>query len=374
MASGAVLICMLCACSSDKDAAESAEGASDASATAAPSPASEAAGATVRDELSVWMETAPVRPSAVAYNHAFVLPPAAAVIDPDAAIERYANECPQGATSEACHDLKLVVESAFLESFVEVRRTDEPLDPEWIRIAAAAENGQLACLGIGELIFLPGRTAEDEALILSSLDHPAPSVRAVVLGNASKIPGIEGLFKRSSGFGRNAAPACVDGTVDYVPGPKWAGNYPGARYRPFASSMARRWFTTSDPVEKVIAYFAARGKPARTREELAADAAAKFTEESARISPDDPNGAEKLMELMQNMGGGQDWSASFRDLQDTGPIKYIRLSPAQAIAVFHDEVLKATSIVAPRPAPKVDLTPDMDKEMRMAKMRSILGY
>jgi hypothetical protein len=79
---------------------------------------------------------------------------------------------------------------------------------------------------------------------------------------------------------------------------------------------------------------------------------------------------------MQHLTGltQTDWSAAFRDVQGAGEIRYVMLAERQAIAVFSDEVLNATSIVAPRPAAAPDLTPDMAKLELADLSRRVFRY
>ena len=194
--------------------------------------------------------------------------------------------------------------------------------------------------------------------------------------NAGKIPALGESLKRTGGFNYGSlSGVCIDDARDPVPGTKWAGGYPGAQFRTFASNDSRRWFTTPDPVEKVIAWFAARGKPARTAQQLTEDDQARFMEEMTRLSenPEQDNTA-RMMQLMAGQGSQGHWSGPFRNLEATGEIKYVMIGDNQAIAIFRDDALKATSIVATQPPAPVDLTPDLEAAREEAEMRSIFGY
>lgn len=297
--------------------------------------------------------------------------------DPDAVIDRYQRECSSGAKSPKCHALRLDVEAIFLESLLAVRSTNNAaVDPRWYRLAAASETAQLACIGVNELIWDPKRTAEDEALIVRALDNPYRAVRGAVWFSASKIPALGESLKRSGGFNYGSlSGVCVDDARDPVPGTKWAGGYPGAQFRTFASNHSRRWFTTQDPVEKVIAWFATRGKPARTGQQMTEDDQARMIDEMTKLSenPEQDNTA-RIMQLMAGQGSQSQWSASFHDLEGTGEIKYVMIGANQAIAIFRDDLLKATSIVAPRPAEPINLTPDLEAAREEAEVQSIFGY
>ena len=46
-----------------------------------------------------------------------------------------------------------------------------------------------------------------------------------------------------------------------------------------------------------------------------------------------------------------DWTAPFDSIERAGEVRYVMITPKQAVAVFRDDALNATSIVAPRPPP-----------------------
>jgi hypothetical protein len=359
---------LVAACGSDKE--PTANNGQPAVATAPVSSSAPAgAASSAADGVSNWIESdaAPATPVAATHER---------LADPDAVIDRYQREC-SGTKSPQCHALRMDVEAIFLASILAVRSSNSAIvDPSWYRLAAASQTAQLACIGLNELIYDPQRTAQDEALIVRALESPYHSVRAAVLNNTNKIPALAEVWKRSDRYNyRSLSGLCVDDGRDPVHGAKWAGNYPGAQYRVFASSDARRWFTTPDPVEKVVAWFAAQGKPARTAQQLTEDAQAQFLEEMAKLSenPEQDNTA-KMMQLMAGQGSGAQWGQSFSNLEGIGEIRYVMIGDTQAVAIFQDDVLKATSIVAPRPAELLDLTPDLEAAQEEAETRSILGY
>jgi hypothetical protein len=215
-------------------------------------------------------------------------------------------------------------------------------------------------------------------LIARALDSPYRGVRGAVLTHASMVPaGLAREMQRNSGAidYRSLSGVCVDSARDAVPGTKWAGGYPGAQFRPFASDDSRRWFTTPDSPEKVISWFQARGQVARTAEQMMADGQAKLMEELNRLSlnPEQDN-TDKIMALMTSQGSEDQWSGPFRDMEGIGEIEYVMIGANQAIAIFSDDFLSATSIVATQPEEPMDLTPDIEALTEEQEMRSILGY
>jgi hypothetical protein len=317
-----------------------------------------------------WVESDSASAGAIATTRA-------RLADPDAVIERYKSECSSGGKSPECRALRMDVEAIFLESLLTVRSGNSAtVDPRWYRLAAASETAQLACIGVNELIWDPKRTAQDEALIMRAIDSPYPAVRAAVFFSSGKLPALGESWKRSGGFDyRSLSGVCVEDQRDLVPGAKWAGNYPGAQFRPFASNASRRWFTTPDDPEKVIAWFAARGKPAQTEQQMTEGAQAKLMEEMLRLSQNsDEDNTAQLMQLMAGQGSSGQWSAPFQNMEGIGEVRYVMIGARQAIAIFRDDVLKATSIVAPRPTEALDLTPDLDAAREEAEMRAIFRY
>jgi hypothetical protein len=362
------MLVLVTGCGSDKEPTGTAEQSAGATAPAGSNAqvGSTSAGA---DDVSTWFEpdSAAAAPAATTR---------ARLADPDAVIDRYQRDCSGAAQSPDCRALRLDVEAIFLESLLAVRATNETVDPRWYRLAAASATAQLACIGLNELIWDPRRSAQDEVLIMRALDSPYRAVRGAVWVNASRVPALGASLKRSGGFNYGTlSGVCVDDARDAVPGAKWAGGYPGAQFRAFASNDSRRWFTTADAPEKVIAWFAARGKPARTAQQMMEDEQARFLEEMNRLSenPEQDNTA-KMMELMTGQGSQAQWSAPFRDMEDIGEVKYVMIGANQAIAIFRDDALQATSIVATQPAERLDLTPDIEAATEEAEMRSIFGF
>jgi len=370
LVTGCVVVLLATSCGSDKEpAGANAALTSAASGPAAGSTAVVASGSSP-DDLSQWFEdeTSPATPAVLATQ---------ATADPDAVIERYKGECAGGAKSAECRALRWEVEAIFLESLVAVRTSSAQVDPRWYRLAAASENPQLACIGVTELVWDPKRTAQDDALIARALESPYHAVRGAVVLNSSRFQALNDVWSRNGGFNySDLTGVCMDSGRDLVPPPKWAGGYPGAQFRPFASNESRRWFTTPDPPEKVVAWFASRGKSVRTEQQMLADAQARYMQEMTELSSDpEVDNTQKMMEVMMNQASDAQWSAPFRNMEGIGEIKYAMIGSGQAIAIFRDDLFKATSIVATRPQPAMNLTAvDIEAEQKRAKMRAILGY
>lgn len=364
-----LLVLLATACGSDKESTENT--GAPASATSSPPASTSAAGAKSAagsDDVGSWVEieSSPAMPASATGER---------LADPAAVIARYKRECPKGTQTHECRALRLDVEAIFLMALVTVRATDEMADPRWYRLAAASETPQLACIGVVELIWDRKRTPQDDALIARALDSPYRAVRGAAVLNAKKVPELANPMKRIGGFDYSSLTGvCVDDVRDPVPSAKWSGDYPGAQFRPFASNESRRWFTTPDPPEKVFAWFEARGKKARTEAEIGADEQKRIMDEMTRLSsnPEEDN-TDKIMALMTGQGALRLSTELFRDMEGVDEVKYVMIGANQAIAIFKDYWLDATSIVATEPKEALDLTPDIEAVKEEMEMRRIFG-
>jgi hypothetical protein len=304
-----------------------------------------------------------------------VFPAVAMPSDPDAAIARYSSECPKGATNESCHTLRLQVEQILLHDLVGLRTANEDIDPQWYRVAAKAETPQLGCIGIRELVYAKQRTPEEDAIIVAAADSPARSARVAALTLQSQIPALKEMQPRMRYDSAYSSGTCVDDSRDSDPGLKWAGGYPNARYRYIASSASIRWFTTTDPLEKVIAYFNNSRRPARTEAEMADVERANYMQEATKLSgSQDPNAAAKILKLMQKQGRPAAWMQPFKGLQGIGEVRMVMIGENQGIAIFRDDIFHATSIVAVPPPEMPDYTPDLEKAKLDQLSRQVFKY
>jgi hypothetical protein len=321
------------------------------------------------------------------FDHSFRAPPPAARPDPDAVLERYQKDCADKADSPDCRSLRRDVEHVFLDDLIGLRNAGQPIDDDLLRAAATAETPQLACIGLRDRLRADKRTGADWALLAAALDSPwrAPRNAALIYArllppdSTEAVPTAMKMLEREGRYDyRGPTDICIDGWRDPLPNPGLAGHYPNARYRPFASDATRRWFTTADAPEKVFAYFAQAGLgPALTAEALKAAAQAKYLQAMTDMSQaPDAVDAQKLTERMMKlaMEQGIDWSSGFRDMPGTGEIRYVMVTPKQAVAVFRDDLLDATSIVAPRPPEEPNAAFDMELAKRDALARSVFGF
>ena len=269
------------------------------------------------------------------------------ITDPDAVIARFESQCPDGASTPACDRLRAQVEEVFFHDLMELRGAGEPIDREWYRVAARAQLPWLACLGVFALASSYEGKPEDDAVFVAAVESPARSVRQAALG--AQVPALADLRERVASSNAERSPAmCLDGTVDKDPGIKWAGGYPGTKFRYFASNASQRWFTTSDPVDKVLAYFAKTGHPAMTEQELGLSMQQEFLKESQKIAENAKPGEEDKMNQQVTELAMKLAFASIGHLQGAGEVRYVMIGKHQAIGIFKDDLLRATSIVAMR--------------------------
>jgi len=346
-AAAAFLVLALAAgCGSESDSGKSGQTAQPkaASGAAAPGAGPDAAKAQAGPAAS-----AAVLPAEPAIDPAEIARVAA--LDPDEAIGRYRQECNARDNSPRCRALRRRVEYLFLDALVSLRAAGEVLDPRLYRVAARAENPRLAIVGLRGLILESEATsAEDQQVILAALDSPYAGVRRTVLTLAAGKPFVSSVLPRAAAeTDRSSSLDFLDESRSREPDPAMAGSYPGARYRYFASNATRHWFTTPDPPEKVIAFLTRDGKQALTADAFKAKTAADFQQAymNAAMSGDE----KKIAQAMQQMAAsaGVDWTSALQNVSGAGEIRYIALAPDHVIAVFADEILRATSIVAPMP-------------------------
>ena len=269
--------------------------------------------------------------------------------DPDAAMIRYETECAAGATSDTCNALRSQTEHVLLDSILGLRDAEQEIDREWYRVAARATTPELACLGVYQLAYvIKDRTPEDDAALLAAIENPAPSVRSIALG--AQAQAITTLVPRAAVDRRSFSGMCIDANVDPEYGAKWAGGYPTAKFRFFASSAERRWFTTADPVDKVLAFFASAGKPGMTKSELNTAAQQQMIAEVTRLSQTTKPGDEQKMAAEMQALGAKYEVREFKGVENADQIRYVKIAPNIQLAVFKDDILGGASLVAMRPA------------------------
>jgi hypothetical protein len=344
----ALALALLAGCGSDSDE-NASEDASPSATESAQAGARSARTAPAADDL--WAPIAPPEAPLPARDPR-------APLDPDATLARYASECADDASRSECRALRRDLELVFFADLLGLRRGGQPLERALVRAAARAELPQLACFGLRELLMGSELTQDDAALIRSALDSPWRAPREVVrtfgYRATNPVPGLADLFERDANAQRTGSPElCLDGGRDAEPNPALVGNYPGAQHRPFASSEDLRWFTTPDPPERVLAQFAKRGMRASTAEELKAEQQARYLAEITQLTsgeptPDSPDTTRQMMEMI--FEASRDWGRPFAQLERIGEIRFVTLAPQHVVAVFRDDALGATALVASRPA------------------------
>jgi hypothetical protein len=343
----AALLCVvaLCACGSKKKkpAGESARGS--ASTGSAAETSTPVVGQMPAAADLVWNEVSPPPKSPVARHGFYAPPPSPPPADPDAVIARYKAECPKGTASDTCKDLELQVERILLDDIVGLRSAQVPVDRQWYLVAARAHTPQLACLGVHALAVLEKRSPEEDAAVLAAFDHPAPSVRWQAY--SAGLPATAAMGNRAVPYDRSMIGTCLDGHVDREYGIKWAGGYPNAKYRFFASTPTQRWFTTTDSLEKVTAFFTKQGHPPLTESDAQAQSQQKLVAEITKITQtmkeDEVDKANAQVVALSSK-----YSVPLLHVAQA-EIRYVMLTSNIDIAIFKDDVMNATSIVALAP-------------------------
>jgi hypothetical protein len=350
--------------------------------------AKDSATASAENLWATYNAAAVSTPSAtLPFDHSFTAPPPTVRPDPDAVLERYEKDCAKEADSPDCRSLRRDVERVFLDDVIGLRDAGQPIDADLLRAAASAETPQLACIGLRERLRANKRSAADWALLAAALDSPWRAPRTAALNyarsvspdTAQPVPTAMKMLQREGKKNyRGFTDTCLDGWRDPLPNPGLAGHYPNARYRPFASDTTRRWFTTPDSPEKVFAYLAKAGAgPALNAAQLKAAGTAKYMEAMTKMGQaTHADDTQKMTERMMKLAiqAGTDWSQEFTNMPGTGEIRYVMIAPNQAVAVFKDDFLDATSIVAPAPPVESNAVFDMELAKRDAFARSVFGF
>lgn len=292
----------------------------------------------------------------------------AAALTPDELVDRYSAKCNAGNHSQTCQALRRELELRYLDVLLKLRAAHRKLDPQLYRVAAQGEYPQLVVAGLRGLLLVPGTIADDDQkLIVDALNSPYVGVRSTVIQFGSNVPGVAERWPRIASDPDSGGFAFLDLSRDTAADPAVIGSYPDARYCYFASTDERPWFTTGDPPEKVIAFLTREGGEAFTADGLKTKMQQDASEAMMKAaSSGDQN---KIMEAM--LQSTIDWSRVLDDVNDTGEIRFIPKSGDRMIAVFADNLLHATSIVAVQAPPRRDM-PEVPPEV--AQSGDLLPY
>jgi hypothetical protein len=258
-----------------------------------------------------------------------------------------------GAATPECKRLQWRLEAALYgELRAIVGSSGERLPPDVLRAALAADTPQLKAFALQRM---PSPVPADLLpLVLAAIDSEYAMVREPalnLLGNTDPKyrKYADGVTRAGARNARRAAPVRPDAAA--LGGPV----YPGASYRPFASTDEAALFTSSDPQDKVIAFYAKPNRPAQTAAEVKAGMQKKamamqdpmaMMELMKKAQAEGKNPADVMMAKQKEMMGGGNIQAFEGKAGVTNP-RYIALDDAgtRTVLVFKDDSLGGTSIV-----------------------------
>jgi hypothetical protein len=267
-------------------------------------------------------------------------------------VARYESSC-GGASTPECKQLQWQLEGLLYQQVRAYQNYyGKAVDPEVVMVALAADSPQLKTWGIRAL--QSPASPEAVSLMVEALDNPYPQVREAAL---TALRQVDSKYAR---YGDRSVRS--DGPSEYpradpVPTPAVLGGpvYPGAKFRAFASNEQFALFTTPDPVEKVLAFYATGNRKAQTGAEMKAEAQKKAQAMSdpqammALMRQAQAQGKDvtaMILERQKAAGGGMELMGYEGKAGVVGP-KYVSLSDdgSKRVLVFKDDSLGATSMV-----------------------------
>ncbi len=312
------------------------------------------------------------------------------------AMEKFDQTC-AGKKSPDCDQLRWQLEYALYEDLLFLSQRPGKFDDEILRIGAAADVPQLKAFCL-KRIGARGLKPDEHPLVIKALNDPYPLVRAAAWEMVGRLPGdkYRRMLARDAHSGRSSTG--VLGLIGgVVPDAKKLGAapYPGATYWYFASDGESDFFTTPEPPEKVLAFYAKDGKKALTLAELKAK-----TEAALKAPQKDPMAIARMMQeamakgedprkIMERMSKGGttpsvDWGRNIEKKDGVVNPRYVIVTenpffgmsvPASVVVVFKDEIMGATSVVFRRLPPQ-PVVPPMANQKDIADMtrrRELLG-
>jgi hypothetical protein len=284
------------------------------------------------------------------------LPPAQ---DLAAVTARYEKECP-GSRTPSCKRMQWQMEAA-LYGMLRVNRA--AFDAEILAVALAADVPRLQSYGLARSSDVKPFPSQLLPRVVALLESPYAMVRRSALDVLARHdPKYERYAERSKDKARGQALL----SADQAPAAARLGAplYAGATYRAFASSPQEAWYTTADPPDRVLAFYATGGNTARTAQELSA------AREARKNRMRDPGAMVQMMMKAQAEGKSPEQIqamlmgtakasaghslAPFEKEGMTNP-RFIELDNEgeRLLAIFKDQILGATAIVYLLPDPAI---------------------
>jgi hypothetical protein len=257
-----------------------------------------------------------------------------------------------GATTPECKRLQWRLEGALYGKLrAIVGYSGERIEGDVLRVALEADTPQLKAYALQRM---PSPVLPDLLpLVLAAMDSQYAMVREPAMNLLRNTdPKYNKYQDRATRSGDRSIPIVdpVQPDAAALGGPV----YPGARFRPFASSDQVALFTSSDPQDKVIAFYAKGNRKAQTAAEVTAEQKRKV------MAMSDPKAMMELMKKAQAEGKNPTEVMMARQKELMGPniqtfegkagvtnARYIALDDAggRSVLVFKDDSLGATSIV-----------------------------
>jgi hypothetical protein len=268
------------------------------------------------------------------------------------AVARYQKSCAGSATVE-CKRLQWQIEGGLYSKLrTLMAATGQGLEGEVLRISLEAETPQLKAFALRRM---PQRASADLLpLVLAAFDSPYAMVREPALSVLRQTDARYARYGDRHLANSNAAFPIADPVPDTTAlgGPL----YPGAKYRPFASNQEIALFSTADPPDKVLAFYAKGNRKALTAAELNAEMKKKATSMSdpmammeavKKAQAEGRNPQDAIMAMQKEMMGGGVNSKAFEGKPGVLNARYVALNDAgsKRVLIFQDDILGGTSLV-----------------------------
>lgn len=275
--------------------------------------------------------------------------------DPQAVITEFGKSCKPPSSGPRCAVLRRQMEAVYLSDLLERRAAGEKLDPALYRAALNAQNPLLVVLGLRGLAKTQSLTAAE---IARGIEDPRLAVRATAVRFAERSIAAP-VDNRQDPGAISDSEAWLRGARDPAPTPADLGAavYPGSKLRYFATGPRRWFFTTTDPPEKVVAFYTKGGKKVVTVAEL--QKAANEKPDMAVLMAAAQKDPQVIMREMQYAITLPriDWTGGLEGHEGVVDPRYVvvaetrsfgRMVPTAVVMVFKDELLGATAVVFAR--------------------------
>jgi hypothetical protein len=285
----------------------------------------------------------------------------------DDIIAAFDRDCVPGQmTSAACQASREGAERLLLMQLEYLTAQGQRVDPAILREAAQARWPALQRFGLQRLAVV-GPAPADAALGEAALESPYAGVRRAGLAVLQTLDGPRwhplAVRDYGPGTGSKREPS-LDMVPDVQPDAAALGAplYPASTYSFLMSGLRRPVFVTSDPPDRVVAFYA-QGRRSYTRPELEAAIRAAQQPDPADLAARAMRGEDmrKLAEEMQQAALAAPnvaaWASGIQGQSGVETPRYVPIEerpvlgktmPVRVVVIFADRVLGKTAIVFPR--------------------------